>query len=379
MSNQNKDSIIRILQVTGIMNRGGAETLIMNLYRAVDRNKIQFDFVENSLKPGEFDKEIESLGGKIYYCPHYNGKNHFAYCRWWKLFWKKNEHKYPVVHGHIGSTAAIYLAIAKQHGAYTIAHSHGMNSIHFLSMIRYQAFYYPTRWISDSFFSCSLPAGIDRFGKRVVADSNRHYVFPNSIDTKVFSFSPKKREEMRRVLKIQDHVLTIGHVGRFSAEKNHTFLLEIAAELKSFCPELCVLLVGDGYLRQEMEQKAVELGIGDVVRFLGVRDDVASLMQAMDVLVFPSISEGFGVTLIEAQTSGLPCVISDRIPNESWVCEDLIFPLSVNDSPRKWADEIYRIRSAPRRDHASEVSEAGFDIKRTAKWLEDYYLEKAKR
>ncbi len=147
---------IRILHVIGIMNRGGAETMIMNLYRNIDRNKVQFDFVENSSEPAAFDEEILSLGGKIYRCPHYNGKNHFAYVKWWNTFFQKHPGEYPIVHGHLGSTAAIYLSVAKKHGAYTIAHSHSAGS----GSAMYRMFAYPTRYIAAKLFGCSKDAGL---------------------------------------------------------------------------------------------------------------------------------------------------------------------------------------------------------------------------
>ena len=154
---------IRILHVIGIMNRGGAETMIMNLYRNIDRSKVQFDFVENEGDTADFDEEILSLGGNIFHCPRYVGKNHLTYCRWWRDFFASHKGVYAVVHGHIGSTAAIYLSIAKRHGAYTIAHSHSAG----FGSAMYRVFSYPTRYVADHFFACSRDAGISRYGKKV--------------------------------------------------------------------------------------------------------------------------------------------------------------------------------------------------------------------
>lgn len=157
---------IRVLHVIGIMNRGGAETMIMNLYRHVDRNKVQFDFVENEGETAAYDGEILALGGKIYRCPRYRGKNHLAYKRWWHDFFRSHPGEYPIVHGHIGSTAAIYLSIAKKYGAYTIAHSHSAGA----GTAAYQIFSYPTRFIADHFFACSDDAAVSRYGRKVGTD-----------------------------------------------------------------------------------------------------------------------------------------------------------------------------------------------------------------
>lgn len=145
---------IRILHVIGVLNRGGAETMIMNLYRSMDRTKVQFDFVENEGDEAAFDAEIRQLGGRIYHCPRYKGLNHFAYERWWNDFFKSHQGEYPIVHGHIGSTAAIYLSIAKKYGAYTIAHSHNTNAKKSARNCAYSALSYPTRYIADHFFTC---------------------------------------------------------------------------------------------------------------------------------------------------------------------------------------------------------------------------------
>ena len=164
---------IRVLQVIGIMNRGGAETMIMNLYRNIDRQIVQFDFVENENDGAFFDEEIRNLGGQIYHCPRFTGKNYFTYRKWWKEFFD-NHHEYKIVHGHIGSTAAIYLKEAKNHGIVTIAHSHNIDGKN-----RKQFFYnilsYPTRNIADYLFMCSKQAGIDRYGKENALDSKRAF------------------------------------------------------------------------------------------------------------------------------------------------------------------------------------------------------------
>lgn len=365
---------IRVLHVIGIMNRGGAEAMIMNLYRKIDRTKVQFDFVENTYEKAAYDDEIQSLGGIIYHCPHYNGKNHFEYVHWWKEFFNLHRGEYAIVHGHIGSTAAIYLKIAKKSGVFTIAHSHNSGTDHSLNSYLYFIFSYPTRFIADYFFACSQIAGADRFGQRVVSSSS-YSVFHNGIDTNDFSFSKSVRDQVRSELGIENKIV-IGHIGRFEKQKNHRLLLDIFRCLKQKQYNCMLLLVGDGPLRTEMMEYAKTIGISGSVIFLGVRSDVNRLVQAMDFFVFPSLHEGLPVTLVETQTSGLPCVISDGVPAESILTNNLISVMGLKDTPEQWADHIVNRFDEERYDRSREVIEAGYDISTTAKWLEEFYLEK---
>ena len=345
---------IRVLQVIGIMNRGGAEAMIMNLCRNVDRNRVQFDFVEHSQEAAAFDDEILSLGGKIYRCPRYTGKNHLAYVKWWKAFFDKHAGEYRIVHGHIGSTA-----------------------INLKSAI-YRIISFWTRYIADFFFACSDQAGRDRYGINVVKRKERYQVLNNAIDTQRFAFDLSTRAGIRKVFGYADE-LVIGHVGRFDAAKNQSFLLDVFSEIVKREPNAKLLLVGDGPLRKQIETKVAALGLSDRVIFTGVRSDVADLMQAMDILVFPSKNEGLPVTLVEAQAAGLPCVISDSIPKDAVITKNLVTTLSLQDSPEKWAEHVLSRKQEARSDHSEEVKAAGFDIRETAKWLEEFYLDKAKQ
>ena len=365
---------IRILQVIGIMNRGGAESMIMNLYRNIDRAKVQFDFVENSLEHAAYDDEILSLGGRIFRCPHFTGKNYFQYKKWWEKFFREHASEYHVIHGHIGSTASIYLGIAKKHGLFTIAHSHSSGTDHSIRSTLYALVSFRTRFIADYFFACSEVAGIDRFGKSTTQQNN-YRVLCNAIDTPLFRYNAAIRKEMRHQLDIQNEFL-VGHIGRFTIAKNHTFLLDIFKAIADAKSDIRFILVGDGAIRSEMEDKAEKLGIKDRIIFTGVRSDVNRLMQAIDVFVFPSLFEGLPVTLVEAQASGLPCVISDKVPQESILTKKLVTVKRLEDSPKEWAEHIISRLSEVRNDHSEEIKEKGYDVKQTAKWLEEFYLEK---
>lgn len=359
---------IRILHVIGIMNRGGAENMIMNLYRNIDRTKIQFDFVENTNEHAAFDEEIQSLGGRIYHCPRYKGKNHFAYTKWWNDFFIAHAKEYPIVHGHLGSTAAIYLSIAKKYGAYTIAHSH---STGFGSMI-YRLFAYPTRYVADHFFTCSRDAGVSRYGKKVGNNLSICQVLNNAIDTQKFVFTAEAKRQMRATLHISENMLVIGHVGRFVGAKNHLFLIDVFRRIHDKERNSVLLLVGDGELRPVIEQRIAEYGLTECVIFAGVQSDVHRFYQAMDVFVFPSIYEGLGIAAIESQAAGLPCCVADTLPNEVAVTDLLQFrPLE--DGADQWAEWVFSRAKESRRDTLEAIRNAGYDISSTSVWLENFY------
>lgn len=365
---------IRVLHVIGIMNRGGAETMIMNLYRHIDRSKVQFDFVENSSEPAVFDEEILSLGGRIFRCPHYNGKNHFTYVKWWNDFFKAHPKEHPIVHGHLGSTASIYLSVAKKYGAYAIAHSHSSGTDHSLHANLYQIMSYNTRNVADYFFACSEAAGKERFGSKVV--SGDHYaVLNNAIDVNRFSYNPSVRNAVRDELGIGQIQLVVGHIGRYTKEKNHEFILKIFSELKKMDSNARLLMVGDGTLRTHIMQMAEQASLSSDVIFTGVRSDVERLVQAMDVFVLPSLYEGLPVTMVEAQAAGLPCIISDKVPSECILTEGLVDIMTLSASPEAWAEKILAKRAIPRTDRRAEISAHGFDITTEAVKLQEFYLK----
>ena len=369
---------IRVLHVIGIMNRGGAETMIMNLYRHIDRSKVQFDFVENSSEPAVFDEEILSLGGRIFRCPHYNGKNHFTYVKWWNDFFKAHPKEYPIVHGHLGSTASIYLSVAKKYGAYAIAHSHSSGTDHSLHANLYQIMSYNTRNVADYFFACSEAAGKERFGSKVV--SGDHYaVLNNAIDVNRFSYNPSVRNAVRDELGIGQIQLVVGHIGRYTKEKNHEFILKIFSELKKMDSNARLLMVGDGTLRTHIMQMAEQASLSSDVIFTGVRSDVERLVQAMDVFVLPSLYEGLPVTMVEAQTAGLPCIISDKVPPECILTEGLVDIMTLSASPEAWAEKILAKRAIPRTDRRAEIAAHGFDITTEAVKLQEFYLKAYER
>ena len=367
----------RVLHVIGAMDRGGAETLIMNVYRNIDRSILQFDFLVHETRECDFDSEIRSLGGSIFSIDRLNGINTVSYIKQCRDFFRMH-HNYCAVHVHIGSSAYFVIKEAKKFGLFCIAHSHNTSPSLSLPEIGFRLFSYPTRYIADYYLACSREAGVDRFGKAVVT-SNSFSVLNNGIDVKRYIFSSKSRSSMRRDLGIAPEQKAICHIGRFSEEKNHEFLLRAFAECKSSHFDGVLFLIGRGPLRNNLEQLAAELNIRDKVIFLGVRSDIPDLLMAMDLFVFPSKWEGLGIAAIEAQASGLPCILSPALPDMA-VCSPYAYKMDSLNSTTAWAermiDEPIRADS-DRIDGVNYVRESGFDIKRTVDSLTSLYLDHA--
>lgn len=371
------DKPIRVLEVFHSVDCGGAESMIMNLYRKIDRDKVQFDFLIHTTEKCFFEEEIKSLGGNIYRVPYYNVVNQHDYVRALRNFFE-NHPEISVVHGHVGSCAHLYLKVAKEYGCFTIAHSHSTApSKVTLRNIAYRVFTFKTRRIADYFIGCGEAAGEYRFGSRIVHDKNRYSVLKNAIDVRRYTFDAKNREAVREEFRIGDKLL-FGHVARFYYEKNHSFLIDIFNEINQINPETKLLLIGDGELRSEIEKKVRILHLEDAVIFAGIRNDVARLLQGMDGFIFPSYYEGLPVTLIEAQAADLPCFISSTITDEVKVTEDLVHSLDLKLQPRKWAEYILSTCShRARQDRSVDIGNAGYNIENTSQWLQQFYLDKS--
>lgn len=357
--------MIRVLQVVTYMGRGGLETMLMNYYRHIDRSKIQFDFLVHREFRADYDDEIEELGGRIYRLPVLNPFSRVYKKALSSIF---DEHpEYQVIHVHQDCMSSVILKEAQKHGVKVrIAHSHNANQDH---NMKYLLKLYYRRYIpqySTNLMACSEEAGKWMFGKHPFE------VLNNAIDAKKYTFNREIRTDMRLKLNITEDKILIGHVGRFNPQKNHEFLIDIFDAIQKKIPAM-LLLVGDGNQRQAIEAKVKNLNLGDQVIFAGVRTDVAELMQAMDVFVFPSNYEGLPVTLIEAQATGLPCLISDKVPIE---CKktDLVQQNLLSTGADAWAEAAIRIAKTERRNTYEEIKAAGFDIEENAKRLQEFYL-----
>ena len=369
-----KSSPTRVLHVIGAMDRGGAETLVMNLYRHMDRSRIQFDFLVNEERNCDYDAEIEELGGCIYRIPRFAFVNYLNYRRACRDFFSNDFH--PIVHGHIGFPAAIYLDFAKRlSGAFTIAHSHAQNFPLSPSQLLFAAVAHRVRGKADFYLACSEQAGIDRFGKRIVS-SNRFGILKNGIDVQALRFDPFARKRIRDEFGIPASAPVFGHVGRLTPVKNHPHLLETFSKIRAELPESKLVLVGRGESEREIKSLVVEFGLSDSVIFAGVRDDVPDLLSAFDVFLFPSFREGLPVSVIEAQASGLPCLLSTGVPELAKISQTTEF-VELSEGPAAWALRAVNLLGSSRPDRESAVQDAisaGFDIQESADWLTELYL-----
>ena len=309
---------IRVLQENVIMDPAGIESLLMNLYRHIDRSVIQFDFLLHRSEPGFFDEEIRNLGGKIFITERFNPLHHRKYLNSMADVLQQHP-EYKIIHAH-SELNYWPLKVAKRCGVpVRIAHSHNARStvnlkFFFLSYQKTVIKSAATDW-----FMCSSLAGEWSYGKKAVRDGKCVFL-KNGIETQQYAYNEKIREQKRKELGLGDSFV-VGHIGRFMQQKNHTFLIDIFAELKKMNPKARLLLVSEGRLLDEIKEKVSRLGLQDSVMFLGFRNDTNELMQAMDIFALPSLWEGLPFTLIEAQTAGLPCVISDVISDESIVTD----------------------------------------------------------
>lgn len=366
--------MIRVLHVIGRMGSGGAETMIMNLYRRIDRSRIQFDFVVHTNEKSFYDDEIFALGGKIYSIERYNVVNFFSYKKFWDDFFVQHP-EYQIIHGHINSSAAVYLSSAKRHGRIAVVHSHATrNTERNFRAYAFDISAYPIRYIADYFWGCSLQAGIDRFGKKVV-ESGRFQVLNNGIETENYIYSPGIRKTIRSKYNISDNTYLIGHVGRFTFAKNHQFLVDVFAELHQDLPNSKLMLVGAGELESAVREKIRTLQLESAVIFVGQVKNVCAYLQAMDVFVFPSVFEGLGIALIEAQAAGLPCVVSENIQEEAKLPCGLVQTVRISEGADSWAEKIKTLRGTERKNTSQVVKNAGFDIEESALRLQNFYQE----
>lgn len=364
---------LRVLVVTTNMNRGGLETFTMNVYRALDRDKVQLDFLLHRPTRGAYDDEIEALGGRVYRIRRQNPLDP----RYWRaLDGFFAEHPYKAVWVQLDCMSAEPLAASAKHGAVVrVAHSHNSRQDRDLK--------YPIKMLCKLFikryatelFACGEEAG------RWMFSTDDFEVVRNCIDVDAYAFDPAARADARSVLGIGHGVPVVGHVGRFDAVKNHAFLLDAFAELLMMRPDAVLLLAGDGPLRPEMERKAAELGIAGSVMFLGVRSDVPRLMQGMDCFAMPSLYEGLPMVLVEAQAAGLPCLISDAIPGDCDIEGGSVERKGLGAGAQAWAERINGMLAAgrDRAAGAGAVRDAGFDASETAERLTDFFQGALKR
>lgn len=362
---------VRILHVVVNMNRGGAETLIMNLYRNIDRSKVQFDFL--TCKKGVFDSEITRLGGRIYRIPYVTEIGHSKYIKSLEYFFSAHKN-YKVVHSHMDKMSGFILRSAAKAGIpFRVAHSHNTSSEGGIIAKLYK-WYAGSKILNNAthLVACSKKAANWLFQK----NADKALILKNGIDCNKFQFSNEIRKNIRKELDLPEDYFVVGHVGRFNHQKNHKFLIDVFAETLKENEKSILLLIGEGNLLPAIQTKVNQLNLNDHVRFLGVREDVHQLFQAFDVFVFPSYHEGLPVTLIEAQSAGLPCIISDTITYEVDMGLGTVTYLPINHL-EKWKGTLKSVRKSILRSEKTKkvLINNGYDIKSSASQTQDLYLK----
>lgn len=373
---------IRVLHIFGRMNRGGAETFIMHVYRHIDRNRIQFDFAVHSEEPGHYDEEIRSLGGRIFVLPRPHPVRLFAYRQALKRVLCESG-PFIAVHSHVHFFSGIPLAIAASLGIpVRIAHSHttydGKRSLFvrwlYRWYMRWLIFRYATHMIGNSRRASEALYGLGCW------QDQRVRVIHNGIDLTPFMLLSEDRRAPRRKFGFPEDAHLIGHVGRFDVPKNHRFLIEIFEALLTRLPTARLVLVGDGPLRPEIERLVAAKGISEQVVFMGVRADVPEIMGCLDVFLFPSRWEGLPVVLIEAQAAGVPCVVSDVITQEANVGLGLLYAVSLAETASVWVDQVLKALSTERPRWAvrlEALQRHGYDVQETVASLARIYGDNA--
>lgn len=325
---------LRVAQIMGKMDCGGVEAVVMNYYRALDKSNVQFDFFVDKTSSFPQRTEIERMGGRVFLVPPYS--HVFSYLGALERAFRQNQ--YRVVHAHI-NTMNVFPLFAAWLAGVPVRVCHNHSNAHWGEGLRTLAKYLLrpfARVFATDLFACSEMAGRWMYGNRRF-ESGKVHVMPNAIDTGRFAFDQAARTAQRTELGIAEDTLVIGHVGRFTFAKNHSFLINMFFALHERHPNSVLLLIGEGELEPAIRQKAQTLCPDGAVKFLGVRQDVNALYSAMDVFCLPSFYEGFSVVLLEAQVNGLPCVISNRVPTEAAIHPNVI-RVSLSENAVFWAD-----------------------------------------
>lgn len=367
--------MIRVLQSVSFLHRAGLETMLMNYYKHIDRSKVQFDFLINKNIEGAYEEQAMELGARMFRTPGFNPAKTFKYNSYMKKLFANNP-DITIVHGH-NDMAYVPLKCAKKSGIKVrIMHSHNTKLDKGLK--------YPLKdycrkniaKVANHFWGCSLAAIEFYYGKNVIDNGN--YVFlKNAIELPRFVYNTQVREELRQKHNISDK-LVIGHVGRFTYQKNHDKLIDIFKYMHDARPDSVLLMIGEGELMDEVNIKIDALGLRDSVIMPGAIDNVNEYYQAMDVFVMPSRYEGLPVVGVEAQAAGLPCIFADTVTVETKVCSGASFYPYDNDA-NMWANYIFEtVDKHERKDTSEELTLAGYNIEVEAKRLEKMYLDLAK-
>lgn len=363
--------VVRVAHVIGKWLGGGVEAVVMNYYRNIDHNKIQFDFICDDDSTNIPYEEIEKLGGKVMLVPPY--QKPFKYHKTLKKILK--EGNYKIVHSHINTLSVFSLFAAKCAGVpVRIAHNHSTTNKKEWKKNLLKQFLRPfVKVFATDYFACTEHAGRWAFGNKKF-EKGKVFVLNNAIELGKFQYDVKLRREKRKEFKINDNTLVVGHAGRFVTQKNHNYIIDVFNEVHKKNSDSILMLVGQGPLMDEIKNKVKKLKLDDCVMFLGQRNDINELYQVFDIFLFPSLYEGLGMVLVEAQVSGLPCLASTEVPCIAKVTENLDF-IDLDCAPEIWSTFILNyIGKFDRKSYIEEISDKGYNIKIENKKLENYYL-----
>lgn len=359
--------MIRILQCVNDMHRAGLETMLMNYYRNIHKEQIQFDFLTHRPERSDYDDEIESLGGRVYYAPRLYPQNYPMYFKWMRAFFVSHP-EYQIVHSHIDAMSYLPLLAAKKSKIpVRIAHSHSTSIDRDFKYALKQYYRMQINSVANERLSCGEEAG------KFLYRGKKFTVVPNAVEASEFYYDEGVRIKKRAELRLGNE-LVVGHVGRLCYPKNHKFLIDIFRELLRLDSKAVLLIIGTGEKEKEIKQYVSELGINNNIRFLGNRRDVSELYQVMDVFVLPSLFEGVPLVGIEAQFADLPCLFSDKVPTEvQFSIKSKFIPLDVG--AEAWAKHIVECKKTERCSTREDIINSHYDIKVAYKILEDYYLK----
>lgn len=365
--------MIRVLHIVGTMDVGGIERFIMNTYRNIEREQVQFDFVVHKKERNYYEDEIESLGGTVHRVERKSKNIIKNIIQMYRLF--KNNPQYKIIHIHTNSATCItdLLIAALCNVPQRIVHSHSTKTKKSKKYI-HKTFRSIMNVLANRKLACSDLAAQWLFGENQYI-KNKVQIVNNAIDLDLFKFNKDTSVKYRNELNIRQDSFVVGHIGSLSNAKNHSFLIDIFKAILEKESNSTLVIVGEGPHKKEITDKINELNLTDDVILTGLRNDIPELLSLFDVLIFPSFYEGFPVTLVEAQASGLPCIISDTITKQVKTTELVQF-ISLNKKPGDWADQALFTKSSNNRiDTYSQIVSSGFDINTEASKLQRFYQE----
>jgi glycosyltransferase involved in cell wall biosynthesis len=357
---------VRILHILSNLSlKSGVASVVVNYCRRIDQTKIKFSFLYfDEVNTETYIDELEKMGADIYFVPRK------GFRKGWKRFCAEHYGRYDIVHNHQTFLAPLLIGAKKRLGVKKLlTHAHATRfSDTRLKGIRNRLLSYPSKHISDSLVACSHDAGKALFGRTFLSKGK---VIHNAINTDVFYYNEKARNEIREQLGLRDSFV-VGHVGNMTPPKNHSFIIDVFQQVSLVQANAKLLLIGDGYLREKIEDRIKQLGLEQQVILLGVQSNVYRYYNAMDAFLFPSLFEGLGIVLVEAQTNGLKCVYSEKVPLEADCNTAENIRLSLKKPAHEWAKQLCSIHE--RTDNTKTIQQNRYDISLAVEELTNYYI-----